>query len=78
METFLEVLKWVGIVLAAGFIGYFGRYVAMRLISSWEKGKAEEQKGPTPAVEPENLAGYKTEKKKAKQAVKAAKKASKN
>jgi hypothetical protein len=25
----LEILKWVGIVLAAGFIGYFGRYPAM-------------------------------------------------
>ena len=28
----LEILKWIGIVLAAGFIGYFGRYLAMLII----------------------------------------------
>jgi len=28
----LEMLKWAGIVLAAGFIGYFGRYLSMILI----------------------------------------------
>jgi hypothetical protein len=29
-DTVLEVLKWVGVVLAAGFIGYFGRYQESR------------------------------------------------
>ena len=28
----LEILKWIGIVLAVGFIGYFGRYLAMLII----------------------------------------------
>ncbi len=28
----LEILKWIGIALAAGFIGYFGRYIAMLII----------------------------------------------
>ena len=32
MDTFIEVLKWVGIVLAAGFIGYFGLYLAVLII----------------------------------------------
>ena len=33
----LEILKWVGIVLAAGFVGYFGRYLAMMIIERWHK-----------------------------------------
>ena len=33
MDTFLEVLKWIGIALAAGFVGYFGRYPAKILIN---------------------------------------------
>jgi hypothetical protein len=36
----LEVLKWVGIVLAAGFIGYFGRYVAMLIIDRMHRKKS--------------------------------------
>ena len=28
----LEVLKWVGLAFAAGFIGYFGRHLALTLI----------------------------------------------
>ncbi len=28
----LEVLKWVGLAFAAGFIGYFGRHLALMLI----------------------------------------------
>jgi hypothetical protein len=28
----IDILTWVGIVLAAGFIGYFGRYLAMTII----------------------------------------------
>lgn len=27
-----EILKWTLLVLAAGFVGYFGRYFAMELI----------------------------------------------
>jgi hypothetical protein len=44
----LEILKWVGIVLAAGFIGYFGRYLAMLIIDRIHKKKAPE----TPVAEP--------------------------
>ena len=28
----LEILKWIGIVFAAGFIGYFGRYLSMIIL----------------------------------------------
>ncbi|MFC2041134.1 hypothetical protein ACFLTY_02295 [Chloroflexota bacterium] len=48
METVIEIMKWVGIVLAAGFIGYFGRYLAMTMIERMHKGKPEE----TAATEP--------------------------
>ena len=44
----LEILKWIGIVLAAGFIGYFGRYLAMLIIERIHKRKAQ----PTPTTEP--------------------------
>ena len=43
----LEILKWIGIVLAAGFIGYFGRYLAMLIIERMRKRKSQ----PTPAAE---------------------------
>ena len=33
----LEILKWIGIVLAVGFIGYFGRYLAMLIIEKIHK-----------------------------------------
>ena len=31
-NTALEVLEWIGIVFAAGFVGYFGRYLGKLLI----------------------------------------------
>jgi len=80
----LEILKWVGIVLAAGFIGYFGRYLAMLIIERIHRRKAQ----PTPTVEPaaEEPASpanrleeskLKLEKKRAKAEAKRAKKAQK-
>ncbi len=81
MDTLIEVLKWVGIVLAAGFIGYLGRYLAMLIIA---RGRKKEP-GQTPPAPPEaetaasqenKLAEsqLKLEKKKAKSAAKKAKK----
>ena len=40
-NTAIEVLKWVGIVFAAGFIGYFGRHLAMVLIEKRRRKKPE-------------------------------------
>lgn len=74
----VDVLKWIGIVLAAGFVGYFGRYLAMMIIA-----KIHEKEAPADSPPPEtkaaqiNEASLKPEKKRAKQAVKQAKKAGK-
>lgn len=40
-EPMIEVLKWAAIVLVAGFIGYFGRYLAMIIIKKLKKEKPE-------------------------------------
>ena len=37
----LEILKWIGIVFAAGFIGYFGRYLSMIILGKIHKKKPE-------------------------------------
>ena len=79
----LDVLKWIGIVLAAGFVGYFGRYLAMLIIKKIHKKKA--QPSPTPESPPAEEAPIsqdtvleqsklKLEKKKAKAEAKKAKK----
>jgi hypothetical protein len=65
----LEVLKWVGLVLAAGFVGYFGRYLAMVIIDKARSKKAPPP--PEPVQEPGAETGLaearlKLEKKKAK------------
>jgi hypothetical protein len=79
METFLEVLKWIGIALAVGFVGYFGRYPA-RLLLDWVTGR---KKKPPVKILSEGVSDgrlddlksrRKLEKKQAKQSVKMAKK----
>lgn len=82
MDAFLEVLKWIGIALAAGFVGYFGRVPAKVLIDKI-KGKQKPISGGT-AIEGVDgkPADYekdrlKIEKKRAKQAAKIAKKSDK-
>ena len=84
MDTVVEVLKWIGIVLAAGFVGYFGRYLAMRIIDRMQKKKAQSPPTPEPAPEtpptPEvqlEQTRMKVEKKKAKAEAKRAKKGDK-
>lgn len=37
----LEILKWVGIVFAAGVIGYFGRYLGMLIIERAHRRKSD-------------------------------------
>ena len=75
----LEVLKWIGIALAAGFIGYFGRYFAMLIIDRMHKrqpqdtptNETKEAPGQASTLEESRL---KLEKKKAKAEVKRTKK----
>ena len=79
----LDILKWIGIVLAAGFVGYFGRYLAMLIIEKMRRGKT--RAGPVKPIDkaPSNEdfrleeSRLKLEKKKAKQEAKKAKKAGK-
>ena len=83
----LEILKWVGIVLAAGFVGYFGRYLAMMIIERLHK--KESPPPPVPQSPPDEKAPQsqdiileqsklKLEKKKAKAEAKKAKKEQKD
>ena len=77
----LEILKWIGLVLAAGFIGYIGRYLASLIIERIHKKRTERADAAELAGQPrltlvEELEEQriKQEKKKAKQEVKKAKK----
>ena len=78
----LDILKWMGLALAAGFIGYFGRYPAKLLI---DKLRSRRKPAPEVALDGEDKSGQeslvksqlKAEKKKAKQATKIAKKVDK-
>ena len=79
----LEILKWIGVALAAGFVGYFGRYLAV-LILDRVRGKKHETISTERPAEPESgnttrigEGRLKIEKKKAKQAVKQTKKSGK-
>ena len=80
---FIDILKWVGIVLAAGFIGYFGRYLAMLIIERVHKKKAPETPPAAPQSTPETVQleiekeRAKIEKKKAKAEAKRLKKENK-
>ena len=38
----LEIFKWIGIVFAAGFIGYFGRYLSILIIERVRKKRTEQ------------------------------------
>ena len=74
-----EILKWVGIVLAAGFVGYFGRYLAIVIIERTRRKQAEQE--PTAAKDSagnrhdsHGEAELKVEKKRAKAEVKRSKK----
>ena len=79
-DTALEVLKWIGIVFAAGFVGYFGRHLAMMLIEKMRRKKPESpslEVPPSTAPSPSDVtvaARAKVDKKRAKAEAKKAKK----
>ncbi len=75
-----EILKWIGLVLAAGFVGYFGRYLAIWIIDKMRRDRTSSPP-PEPPVSPEiqmEETKAKLEKKLAKAETKKAKKAGKN
>ncbi|MBW3014174.1 hypothetical protein KY335_02930 [Candidatus Woesearchaeota archaeon] len=65
-ELTVNILKWTAIVFAAGFVGYFGRYLSMQIIEKMRKKKAEEKRAMSKY-------DYKLEKKKTKAEKKKAK-----
>jgi hypothetical protein len=78
-EAVWDVLKWVLLVLAAGFIGQFGKALAIRLIERKRRRQAEPTSQPAPpsdaGIERARLAAEaKIEKKRAKTEIKREKK----
>ena len=38
-DIFLEALKWIALVFLAGFVGYFGKYLGIKIIARFQKDK---------------------------------------
>jgi hypothetical protein len=61
-----DALKWVAIVFAAGFIGYFGRHLGKIVITRFHTGRTIEPPTTPPTKEIKNEQGYTTERYKLK------------
>ena len=72
---FMGTVKWVVVVFAAGFVGYFGKYLSKRLIERFHRGKAGGISTPQPIEVKTGEYDYKSEKKRLKLEEKKAKKA---
>ena len=70
----MDVLKWVALVFVAGFIGYFGRYLAKFLIGRFHKRTVERSPVARPGEDKEDKSNYKAEKKRLKLEIKKQKK----
>lgn len=70
----MDVLKWVALVFIAGFIGYFGKYLAKILIGRLYKSRVERPSVARPAEDKEDKSDYKAEKKRLKLEIKRQKK----
>ena len=68
-----EVLKWAVLVLAAGFVGYFGRHLAMQVIRRLGGARHENHKPISPDENGKAVVA-KLEKKRLKNKLKAEKK----
>ncbi len=73
-ETAWDVLKWILLVLAMGFIAYVGRFGAQWLIERWRGGGKSEKAETSPSSADEVKARAKIEKKRIKAEKKAEKK----
>jgi hypothetical protein len=60
----MSILKWIGIVFVAGFIGYFGKFLAIKIISRFSKKKESAPAKPNSPTKEE--LDYKLEKKRLK------------
>jgi hypothetical protein len=41
-DTVISILKWIGLVFAAGLVGYFGKYLGQKIIARFSKNKPGE------------------------------------
>jgi len=73
-DDFLELFKWVGLVFAAGFIGYFGKILAKKIL--YHSKDSDTESPPDSQVE-ESKYLYKLKKKRLKQKQKEQKKKNK-
>ncbi|MEJ2067530.1 MAG: hypothetical protein P8Y09_06230 [Deltaproteobacteria bacterium] len=71
----MDVLKWVALIFVAGFIGYFGKYLAKILIGRLHKSRMERSSVAQPAEDNKSASDYKAEKKRLKLEMKKQKKA---
>jgi hypothetical protein len=53
----IDILIWVGVVLAIGFIGYFGRYLSMLIIEKLHRRKSGSPPTEIPAGKSSSPAG---------------------
>lgn len=65
-ESVTGIVKWTLVVLGAGFIGYFGRYLAMMIIRRVRKEKPESKNITIKTESDEEKYKYKLEKKRLK------------
>jgi len=70
----MGILKWTLVVFAAGFVGYFGKYLSKLLIERFRRGKAQGISVLQPAETKTSQYDYKSEKKRLKVEKKKAKK----
>lgn len=77
-DIIIYVLKWIGVVLVAGFIGYIGRYLAMLLLDKVRKKPPEEKNSTIKTEDTSDKYKYKLEKKRLKAELKKLKKQKNN
>jgi hypothetical protein len=63
---FMGILKWVAVVFAAGFVGYFGKYLSKLLIERFHRRKADGISTPQPIEAKTGEYDHKSEKKRLK------------
>jgi len=44
-DVFLEALKWIALVFVAGFVGYFGKYLGIKIIARFQKDEGTQAGG---------------------------------
>ena len=45
-DIFLEALKWIALVFLAGFVGYFGKYLGIKIIARFKRDEVAQTDVP--------------------------------